>query len=81
MSKKRIDFQVITEKIKNCCRENNIVYEELLVTPLRDSYKIEVIPEPTVNKILELAQCISKSLNAETIIREYLYGQALIIKT
>jgi len=61
------DYLVVSEKIRLCLEKYALDYTELWITLLRDGYRIEVFPAPSMEKKELLAACISRELNVDSI--------------
>ncbi|MEM4717588.1 MAG: hypothetical protein QXE81_02370 [Desulfurococcaceae archaeon] len=69
----------ILEFIRTCINRNNVKYVEILVTPIRQGFKVEIYPEPEYLELERVAYCLSSELKCKTSIEELRYGKVITI--
>lgn len=79
-SEEKFDYYDVVEVTRRCLGQVNVSYIEILITPLRTGYRVEIYPQQ-VRQLLEvLAHCMSKLLEATIEVKEYPHGTVLVVK-
>jgi len=77
---KKFDYYDVAEAVKKCLEQVNASYIEILITPLRSGYRVEIYPQQTRQLLEMLARCVSRLLEAGTEMKECPYGVTLVVK-
>jgi hypothetical protein len=64
------DFDVFHEKVKLCLERAGLRSVELWIYPLRVGYRVEILPQKSIDMLRSILECIVKELGGEGSIRE-----------
>lgn len=75
----KIDLNKILENVRTCINKNDVKYVEVLITPIRQGFKVEIYPEQGRLDLERIADCLSSELKFETLIKESVNGKVMIV--
>jgi len=75
----QIDYIEVLEKAKICVERMGVSGREIWITPLRSGYRIEFVPNLSMDTLEYISKCIEKELNTRVVIRESSRGMPAII--